>query len=93
MRRTKIPGLAPALDTLLATGEFVRVGDHLYRGAQMREIRARLERTLRAEQRMTAARFRDVVGTSRKYIVPLLEHFDSAGITVRDGDQRALRTK
>ena len=70
---------------------FVRVGDHVYRGEQMNEIRTRLVRTLRAEGRITAARFRDVVGTSRKYIVPLLEYFDATGVTVRDGDQRALR--
>ena len=69
----------------------MRVGEHVYRGEQLGEIRTRLVRTLRAEQRITAARFRDVVGTSRKYIVPLLEFFDATGVTVRDGDQRALR--
>jgi len=91
IRRSKIPGISNALDTLLATGQLVRVGDHLYRGAQMSEIRRRLEATLRREGRITAAQFRDALGTSRKYVVPLLEHFDSAGITVRDGDVRALR--
>jgi len=28
------------------------------------------------------------VGTSRKYAVPLLEHFDRTGVTVRRGDLR-----
>ncbi len=37
------------------------------------------------------ARFRDAVGTSRKYAVPLMEWFDATGVTVRDGDLRALR--
>ena len=74
-----------------ATGRLVRVGDHVYRGEQLAEIRTRLVRALRAEGRLTAAQFRDVVGTSRKYIVPLLEFFDATGVTVRDGDQRALR--
>ena len=91
IRRSGIAGISAALDTLLAGGRLVRVGDHIYRGAQLGEIRSRLERTLRAEERITAARFRDVVGTSRKYVVPLLEFFDAAGVTVRDGDQRALR--
>jgi selenocysteine-specific elongation factor len=58
----------------------------------MTEIRNRLVQTLRAKKRITMAEFRDVVGTSRKYVVPLLEHFDSAGLTIRDGDYRALRT-
>jgi hypothetical protein len=93
LRRSKIPGIAIAFDTLVAQGALVRVGEHVYREAQMREIRARLIQTLRAEGRVTAARLRDVVGTSRKYIVPLLEYFDSSGLTVRDGDVRALRAR
>ena len=91
IRRSRIAGISGALDTLTATGRLVRVGEHVYRGEQLGEIRTRLVRTLRAEQRITAARFRDVVGTSRKYIVPLLEFFDATGVTVRDVDQRALR--
>ena len=92
IRRSRIPGISGALDTLIAGGRLIRVGDHIYRGEQLGEIRAQLVRTLRAEQRISAARFRDVVGTSRKYIVPLLEFFDAGGVTIRDGDQRALRT-
>ena len=91
LRRSRIAGLSGALDTLTATGRLVRVGEHIYRGEQLAEIRTRLVRLLRAQGRMTAAQFRDVVGTSRKYVVPLLEFFDAAGVTVRDGDQRALR--
>jgi selenocysteine-specific elongation factor len=91
IRRSRIPGISGALDTLIAGGRLIRVGEHIYRGEQLAEIRTQLIRTLRAEQRITAARFRDVVGTSRKYIVPLLEFFDATGVTIRDGDQRALR--
>jgi selenocysteine-specific elongation factor len=91
LRRSRIAGLSGALDTLTATGRLVRVGEHVYRGEQLAEIRTRLVRVLRAKGRMTAAQFRDAVGTSRKYVVPLLEFFDATGVTVRDGDQRALR--
>jgi selenocysteine-specific elongation factor len=91
LRRSKITGLSGALDTLIGSGAFVRVGEHVYSGAQLSEIRTRLVRTLRAESRITAARLRDVVGTSRKYVVPLLEYFDATGVTIRDGDVRALR--
>jgi selenocysteine-specific elongation factor len=92
VRRSKIAGVQAAFDALAGLGDLVRVGPHLYRAEQVAEIRARLERTLRAEGRMTAARFRDVVGTTRKYAVPLLEYFDAAGVTVREGDERVLRT-
>jgi selenocysteine-specific elongation factor len=91
IRRSKIPGISTALDTQFALGHLVRVGEHLYRGEQIADIRERLISLLRAETRITMAQFRDAVGTSRKYVVPLLEHFDSSGLTVRDGDYRALR--
>ena len=91
VKRSPIEGVGAALDTLLALGAFVRVGDDCYRGSQIAAIRARVETYLRARQRMTAAEFRDLLGTSRKYAVPLLEWLDANGVTVRDGDFRTLR--
>ncbi|WP_423752990.1 SelB C-terminal domain-containing protein [Anaerotruncus colihominis] len=35
---------------------------------------------------ITLAGLRDALGISRKYAQALLEHFDAAGLTVRDGD-------
>ena len=37
---------------------------------------------------MTVADFRGITGASRKYGVPLLEHCDRVGWTVRVGDER-----
>ena len=93
VKQSRITGIAKAFDTLLARGALVKVGDELYRGTQIAQIRARVEQYLRANKQMTMAQFRDLVGTSRKYAVPLLEWFDARGITVRSGDFRMLRTK
>jgi selenocysteine-specific elongation factor len=91
LRRARIEGLAQAFDTLLTTGALVKVGTDLYREAQIGEIRARLEVAIRREGPITLARFRDAIGTTRKYAVPLMEWFDATGVTVREGDLRALR--
>ncbi len=40
---------------------------------------------------VTAAEARDHFGTSRRYILALLEHLDAIGITQRDGDLRRLK--
>lgn len=40
---------------------------------------------------ITVSEFRKLLDTSRKYAVPLLEYFDSIGITVRSGDLRRLK--
>jgi selenocysteine-specific elongation factor len=50
-----------------------------------------LETAIRRDGPITMARFRDAVGTTRKHAVPLMEWFDATGVTVRDGDVRALR--
>ena len=75
----------------VATGTLVKVGTDVYRGRQIAEIRRRLEEAIRRDGPITMARFRDAVGTSRKYAVPLMEWFDATGVTVRDGDIRRLR--
>jgi len=36
---------------------------------------------------------RDALGTSRKYLIPLLEYFDTQGLTIRQGANRVLRKR
>jgi selenocysteine-specific elongation factor len=40
--------------------------------------------------KMTVAEARDILGATRKYILPLLEHMDALRITKRSGDERVL---
>jgi selenocysteine-specific elongation factor len=93
VKASGIPGIARAFDTLLARGVMVHVGESLYRATQISAIHARIDDFIAANGSMTMAEFRDVLGTSRKYAVPLLEWFDSRGITVRSGDLRKLRIR
>ena len=39
----------------------------------------------------TAADLRKIIGTTRRIIIPLLEHLDKEGITLRNGDTRVLK--
>jgi selenocysteine-specific elongation factor len=93
VKHSPVSGAGKAFDTMLARGALVKVGDELYRGSQIARIAARVESYLREHERMTAAEFRDLLGTSRKYAVPLLEWLDARGITIRNGDYRTLRKK
>lgn len=93
IKTCKIAGAQKAFDALLARGSLIKVGDALYRGTQIAAIHEKIEGFIDRNGRMTMAEFRDQLGTSRKYAVPLLEWFDSRGITVRSGDVRMLRTR
>ena len=46
---------------------------------------------LKTHGRIEVSAFRDLVGTTRKYAVPLLNYFDNRGVTVRAGDVRVLK--
>jgi selenocysteine-specific elongation factor len=93
VKLSHVTGLPKAFDTMLARGAFVKIGEDLYRGTQIAQIRARVETHFREHERMMASEFRDMLGTSRKYAVPLLEWLDTHGVTIRNGDYRTPRKK
>ncbi|MBV8082894.1 MAG: SelB C-terminal domain-containing protein, partial [Candidatus Eremiobacteraeota bacterium] len=87
----RIDGLKDAIETLLATGALVRIGDDVYRRAQLARARELLGHLLKDGSGATMAQVRDAFGTSRRYALPLMEYFDGIGVTMRDGDIRRLR--
>ena len=76
------------LHVLLREGRLVKVSDELvYVPDQLDELIARLSEL---PPRFTVAEFRDTLGLTRKYAIPLLEWLDRRRATVRDGDERYL---
>jgi selenocysteine-specific elongation factor len=73
-------------------GRLVRVGEGYAISAEAYE-RARVLLVVECEaaDRITLARFRDLLGASRKTAQLLLERFDADGVTRRVGDERVLR--
>ena len=79
------------LGSLIEQGRLVKLGDGvLFLRETHEEAVARLVAHLREHGKMTAAEARDVLGTTRKYVLPLLEHMDEQRITRRRGDERVL---
>jgi selenocysteine-specific elongation factor len=75
-------------------GRLVRVGDGLAVGAAAYdEARTLLVDECERAGRITLARFRDLLGGSRRDAQLLLERFDADGLTRRIGDERVLRRK
>jgi hypothetical protein len=75
-------------------GRLVRVGDgYAISPAAYEQARELLVRELETAERITLARFRDLLGTSRKTTQLLLERFDADGVTRRVGDYRISRLK
>lgn len=73
-------------------GSVVRVTTDLYfLSTCVEKVRGVLYQNLAAKGEITAATFRDLLGSSRKYTIALLEYFDREGTTVRIGDIRRLK--
>jgi selenocysteine-specific elongation factor len=53
---------------------------------------ARVRQVLGEKGTLTVAEARDLFGTSRKYVLALLEYLDTQGLTMRVGDERRLRS-
>ncbi|RYG36735.1 selenocysteine-specific translation elongation factor [bacterium] len=73
----------------IAAGEVIDLGEGLrYTPAQL----AAFAESLKAlPNPFAAAEARDALGTSRKYIIPLLEWADRTRVTLRQGEKRVLR--
>jgi selenocysteine-specific elongation factor len=48
---------------------------------------------LKKNEKITTPQFKDMTGISRKFVIPLIEYFDSVNLTIRVGDTRQLRRK
>lgn len=74
-----------------AEGRLVRVSDEFYLHAEAdQQMRSMLNERMQQGQGLTVSEIRELLGTSRKYAVPICEYLDQSGFTRREGDMRFL---
>jgi selenocysteine-specific elongation factor len=84
----KVPALLRYLER---TGELVKVSDDRYYSPEAVEMMVgKLRSTLEPIRIYTPAELREVLGVSRKYLIPFLEFCDAAGIMDRRAEGRVL---
>jgi selenocysteine-specific elongation factor len=79
------PALARAL---VREGALVELDGIVFTTGAVDRARALIEEALRHRDALTIADARALLGSSRKYVVPLLGRFDAEGVTRRQGDTR-----
>jgi selenocysteine-specific elongation factor len=80
------------VNALIELGELVAVSqDVLFRKKDYDALVEKIRVTIQKNGKITLAEVRDTLNTTRKYAQALLEHLDSIGITMRDGDFRRLK--
>jgi selenocysteine-specific elongation factor len=80
------------LQVLLDQGRAVRLKENVvFHRSNLAKAETLLVQYLRDHREITPIEFKDLLGISRKYAIPMLEYFDSQKITIRVGDRRILR--
>jgi selenocysteine-specific elongation factor len=87
--------LRDLFEVCVAEGQLVHVVEELYLhsdadAAMRRRVTDKLAEGIPG---LTVAEIRDLLGTTRKYAVPLCEYLDRTGVTRREGDLRVLPLK
>ncbi len=79
-------------DALVEQGEFVTVSSEVvFRKSDYDEMLAKIRQAIQVKGQISVADVRDLFDTSRRYALAMMEHLDSIGMTVRDGDSRRLK--
>lgn len=74
---------------LLEFGDLVAVSDEVvFRRTDYQAMVEKIRLAIRQKGQVSLAEVRDLFQTSRRYAQALLEHLDTTGLTVRDGDFR-----
>jgi selenocysteine-specific elongation factor len=79
---------------MLREGEIVRISEDLnFHREVLAKLREDYKKMLIRDGEATPATVRELTGLSRKFIIPLMEYFDSTRLTMRAGDKRILRER
>ncbi len=82
------------LALLTRNNSVVRISSDLFYAAPALDgLREKLLARLKEKGEITPPEYRDLTGLSRKFLIPLLEHFDSEKLTIRVGDKRVARKR
>ncbi|OVE75478.1 selenocysteine-specific translation elongation factor [bacterium E08(2017)] len=85
------PLIKPVIDYLFQTGTIVAVDDLiLFHSDHVEDAKAMVTDYINTNGSVEAAAVREMLNTSRKYVIPLLEYFDKIKLTVRKGNARTL---
>jgi selenocysteine-specific elongation factor len=73
---------------LLRSGELVDVDGVIFTKKALDDARALIARAVLEEGSLSVAAIRDLLGTTRKYVIPIVTRMDAEGVTRRRGDER-----
>ncbi len=89
---SKEKALVRMVGVLKEKGDLIEIEGYLFHKENVEKAREILVRLLKEKGEVTVSEYRLKLGTTRKFIIPLLNYFDSQGVTKRQGDVRVLKS-
>jgi selenocysteine-specific elongation factor len=90
----KEPEIKRMLTLLADEGRAKHVGEGLYFSTDaLEEARVAITENCTQHGHLEIPVLRDRLNTTRKWLIPLLEHYDAQGVTIRQGANRVLRKR
>ncbi|MDA3915814.1 MAG: selenocysteine-specific translation elongation factor [Deltaproteobacteria bacterium] len=82
------------LHMLIDEKSIIKTKDDLYFDAsEISRLEQKLVKFLQTNESITTPEFKNMTKVSRKFVIPLIEYYDSIKVTIRVGDIRQLRRK
>jgi selenocysteine-specific elongation factor len=86
--------VASLIQVMTREGVLVRISEDLnFHCEALERLREDYRKMLVRDGQATPASFKELTGLTRKFIIPLMEYFDMAKLTMRSGDHRILRER
>ncbi len=80
------------LSLLVNEGSIVKIREEYYcHQRHLADLKRKLVEYLTTHEEISTPQFKDMTGASRKFVIPLIEYFDTTQLTIRVGDLRKLR--
>ncbi len=87
----RITNLEPIISCLIETGILVKLEEgFLIHRALLEKAKENLQNFLLKKKEITVSEYRQLINSSRKYTLPILQYFDTIKFTKRIGDKRVL---
>ena len=80
-------------EILLKNGQLIKISDMMFHIQAIKTVITSLQSHFKEKKTITVAELRDLLGTSRKIAVPLMEYLDLQRYTIRRGDERLAGPK
>lgn len=95
--RAEVTQLSPEREKiaqfLVEQKKLIQAGELLFHGDVIEQARKKLLSFFQTSKEMEVQDAKNLFPVTRKFLIPLLEYFDSSGLTIRVGNKRILRIK